>query len=345
MKYDSSIAGERTGNRARRVKRAASGWLFASALLVAGTVSAQAPGLKSAVIDSTCDRECLLGFVETYLDGLLARDPSRVPFSVDVMFTENNVVMPIGEGLWKTINKVSEAGTEAADIDTGNAAWFGIIEEHGRPAYYGMRIKVEDQRITEVETLVVRRSGMPMPFGDTTKIVHDPAFNEVLPPEQRRSRERLIAIADGYFSTVELNDGQLFTHFDEKDCGRLENGVLTTSAAEGTSGVVAQGCIDQLELGIYRINKRIRERRYPLVDTERGVVVSSAFFDHANTFSRYSLTDGREMDTLLKWPNSITLLEAFRVRDGKIHRIEALFTYVPYFMHSPWAKPGGVGAQ
>ena len=131
----------------------------------------------------------------------------------------------------------------------------------------------------------------------------------------------------------------------EKDCGRLENGVLTTSAAEGTSGVVAQGCIDQLELGIYRINKRIRERRYPLVDTERGVVVSSAFFDHANTFSRYSLTDGREMDTLLKWPNSITLLEAFRVRDGKIHRIEALFTYVPYFMHSPWAKPGGVGAQ
>ena len=43
------------------------------------------------------------------------------------------------------------------------------------------------------------------------------------------------------------------------------------------------------------------------------------------------------MKTALKWPNSITLLEAFRVRDGKIHRIEAVFTYVPYFMHNPWA--------
>ena len=28
-----------------------------------------------------------------------------------------------------------------------------------------------------------------------------------------------------------------------------------------------------------------------------------------------------------------------RVEDGKIYRIEAIFTYVPYFMHSPWATP------
>lgn len=345
MEHDRSIATEPAGNAAGRLKGAASGWLLAGSLLAAGAAAAQAPGLESAVIDTSCDRECLLGYVETYLDGLEARDASRVPFSADVMFTENNVVMPIGEGLWKTINDVSEAGTEAADVQTGNAAWFGIVEEHGRPAYFGVRLKVDDERISEVETIVVRNSGMPMPFGDTDTIVHDPAFSEVLPEEQRRPRERLIAVADGYFSTVELNDGQLFTHFDEEDCGRLENGVLTTSAAEGTSGMVAQGCTEQLELGIYRINKRIRERRYPIVDTERGVVVATGFFDHANTFDRYDLTDGREMETLLKWPNSITLLEAFRVRDGKIHRIEAIFTYVPYFKHSPWAKPGGVGPQ
>ena len=87
---------------------------------------------------------------------------------------------------------------------------------------------------------------------------------------------------------------------------------------------------------MYRINKRIRERRYPLIDVERGVVVSTGFFDHANEFDRYKLTDGREMRTALKWPNSISLIEAFRVRDSKIHRIEAVFTYVPHMMHNPF---------
>jgi hypothetical protein len=43
------------------------------------------------------------------------------------------------------------------------------------------------------------------------------------------------------------------------------------------------------------------------------------------------------MKTALKWPNSITLLEAFRIDAGEIQRIEAVFTYVPYFMPNPWA--------
>jgi hypothetical protein len=141
---------------------------------------------------------------------------------------------------------------------------------------------------------------------------------------------------------VELNDGDVFTQFDE-ECGRLENGISTTApvkgATSGNASSLALGCEAQFKLGIYKINKRIRERRYPLVDVERGVVVASGFFDHANEFDRYLLTDGREMKTALKWPNSITLLEAFKVKNGKIYRIEAVFTYVPYFMHSPFARP------
>ncbi len=73
-----------------------------------------------------------------------------------------------------------------------------------------------------------------------------------------------------------------------------------------------------------------------MIDVERGVVVATGFFDHANEFDRYKLTDGREMNTALKWPNSISLIEAFRVRDSKIHRIEAVFTYVPHRMHNPF---------
>src|SRR5690606_6987218 len=97
-------------------------------------------------------------------------------------------------------------------------------------------------------------------------------------------------------------------------------------------------CREQFELGIYRINKRVR-RDFFIVDEERGVAVGRGFFDHANEWDRYLLTDGREMRTALKWPNSITLLEAFRIRDGAISRVEAVFTYVPYFMHNPFWGP------
>ncbi|HEX7069189.1 MAG TPA: hypothetical protein VF190_00215, partial [Rhodothermales bacterium] len=115
----------------------------------------------------------------------------------------------------------------------------------------------------------------------------------------------------------------------------------STTAATGntrSSASVAEGCEAQFKLGIYRINKQLRERRYPLIDVERGIVVATTFFDHANTFDEYKLTDGRTMKTLLKWPNSLTIMEAFKIVDGEIQTIEATFDYVPYGMHSPWAE-------
>ncbi|MBN1240861.1 MAG: hypothetical protein JXB36_20345 [Gammaproteobacteria bacterium] len=318
-----------------------------TAALMASAALAQAPGQPSAVLDVDCDYECLIDFTHRYVDALAHRDTTRVELGPHVRFTENNVEMPLGnDGLWGTVNAVWPDALEVADERTGNAAWFGIVEEHGNPAYLAFRIKVDGGAITEIESIVNRLPDMPKPFGDPEQLYHDPAFHEILPPEERRSRERLVAVADGYFNTVELNDGVIFTPFHE-DCARVENGIRTASAqsaaetVEGGSGAaaIAQGCVEQFELGIYRINKRIRERRYPIVDEQRGVVVATGFFDHANEFDRYTLTDGREMRTVLKWPNSITLLEAFKIKDGKIHRIEAVFTYVPYFMHSPFARP------
>ena len=312
--------------------------LLTLALAAAGTTTwAQAPGVRSAVIPTDCNRSCLIGFLHSYMDALAHKDPARARFAKSVRFTENDVEMPIGDGLWNSISGVAQTGLEVADTDTGNAAWFGIVQEHDEYAYYAMRLKVEEGRIVEVETVVDRKGTLPAPFGNPQELVHDPAFAAPLQPDERRPRERLIAIANGYFSTVELNDGQVFTYFDP-DCQRTENGISTTRGGSGAASI-AQGCEAQFKLGIYRINKRVRERRYPIVDEERGVVVGTGFFDHANTFDTYRTNDGKERKTALKWPNSISLMEAFKIRNGQIYRVEAVFTYVPYFMHSPWADP------
>ena len=311
--------------------------MLASAFILVGRSVAQAPGEISAVAPRDCDRDCLIGFARRYMDALAHKDVSRAPLAKHVRFTENDVEMPIGSGAWGSVSSVASTALEVADTLTGNAAWFGTIEEHGAPAYYAMRIAVRDGEITEVETVVDRNTGLPAPFGDPAKLVHDPAFAEVLPEDQQRARERLIAVANGYFSTVELNDGEVLTQFDP-DCQRIENGVSTTSGTSGAAAI-AQGCEAQFKLGFYRINKRVRERRYPLVDAERGVVVGTGFFDHANTFDSYSTTDGKVHKTFLKYPNSLSLMEAFKIRNGLIYRVEAVFTYVPYFMHSPWSDP------
>ncbi len=316
------------------------GVLLAAPALACTSAFAQSPGERSAVFDTSCNYQCLTTFVKGYMDALARRDLRQLKLAPGVRFTENNVEMPLGNGLWGTITGVAATALIAADTQTGETAWIGTVEENGIPAYYGMRLQVRSNAISEVETIVVRNVGLPLPFGDVKKIVHDPAFNEILPPEQRRSRERLRAVADSYFNTVELNDGVVFAPFDQ-ECGRLENGILTTAAQPGaqtSAANIAAGCENQFKLGLYRINKRIRERRYFLIDVERGVVVSTGFFDHANEFDRYKTTDGVERRTALKWPNSISLVEAFKVRNGAIYRIEAIFTYVPYFMHSPFYK-------
>lgn len=302
---------------------------------------AQAAGEDSAVVAPRCDHDCLIGTVEAHMKALAARDPAQLKLAKDVRYAENDVLLPVGRGLWRTVTGVDAAGLTAADPLTGNAAWFGSVKENGKPAIYAVRVHVNEAgAIDEIEAVVHRKTALPAPFGDVTKLAHDPEFNQVLPPEQRRPRERMLSIADGYFSTVELNDGQVLTQFTD-DCGRLENGISTTApppgGAGGNAAAIATGCENQFKLGIYKINKRVR-RDFFIIDTERGVAVGRGFFDHANEFDHYNLTNGREMKTALKWPNSITLLEAFRIRDGKIARIEAVFTYVPYFMPDPFRE-------
>jgi hypothetical protein len=309
---------------------------------MASPALAQFPGEPSAVVATDCDYKCLTDMVRGYMAALAKRDPTRAHLASNVRFTENNVELSLGhEGLWTTVSGVAPNAMVAADVTTGMGAWIGTVEENGEPAYYGMRLRVQDKQITEVETIVVRKFGLPLPFGDVKKLTHDPAFSELLTPEQRRPRERLRAVADSYFSTVELNDGIVFAPFDS-ECARTENGIVTTAAGPGSAGDIAAGCENQFKLGIYRINKRIRERRYTLIDEERGVVVATGFFDHANYFDTYKTLDGKDRKTALKWPNSISLVEAFKIRDGRIYRIEAIFTYVPYSMHSPFYEQGAV---
>ena len=49
-----------------------------------------------------CDRSCLEGLIDRYIDALVAHDPSRLPVATKVKFTENGQRRLPGDGLWHT---------------------------------------------------------------------------------------------------------------------------------------------------------------------------------------------------------------------------------------------------
>ena len=283
-------------------------------------------------------REALYALADSYLAALAARDPSRLPWADEVAFSENNVRLMIGDGLWNTISAVRGSyDLKAADPATGQVAWFGIVEEHGHPAIMALRLQIAGGRIAEVETVMCRSMEFgPFPVIDDARRPR-PLMLADVPQAQRRPRERMISIADGYFDTLQLNDGTLFTEFTD-DCDRIENGLQTTNNPTMPDyPIAAMGCADQFRQGQYIYDDRLRDRRFPLVDEEKGIVLAGGFIDHCGKVVDVTWTDGvTKAMSPFHFPHSFALLEMFKIEGGRIAGVEAVFVTVPYNMPSAW---------
>jgi hypothetical protein len=241
-----------------------------------------------------------------------------------------------------TVTKLGDYKLRFADALNGQVGFFGVVEE--TPAHrsaFALRLKVDNRLISEAEMIILRLAdfgaldGGRNPFADG-KFLDKPILNQNLAPNERRPRERMISIADGYFDTLQLNDGTLFTEFDPQ-CNRVENGLQTTNnPAKPLGPMTALGCAEQFKLGNYRYDDRLRARRFPLIDEERGLVLAAGFIDHSGRLGTYKLADGRTAESPIRRPHSFYLMELFKIVDGRIRQIEAVFITVPYNMPSPW---------
>lgn len=288
------------------------------------------------------DRTGLCALADRYLAALAARDLSRLPWAEHVVFTENNVQLSLGDGAWNTVTAVRpDYDLKVADPQTGQVAWFGVVEERGDPAIMGLRIAVTNGAIAEVETIVCRQFEFgPFPVIEPERPPR-PVMLADVPQERRVPRARMISIADGYFDTLQLNDGTLFTEFTD-DCDRIENGLQTTRTEVPDYPVAAMGTADQFRLGQYIYDDRLRDRRFPLVDEEKGIVLAAGFIDHSGKVVDVTWTDGKtRTKSVFHFPHSFALLELFKIDDGRIAGVEAVFITVPYNMVSPWVAPQG----
>ena len=327
-------------------------------IAAAARISHDLPAVNAATgpIPLNCNRACLEDVVNQYVAALVAHEPTRLPVSNDVRYTENDQVMQLGDGFWKTVEAGGNYKHIFADPGFGQVAMMGTMREAGAPMLMSLRLRLELGRITEIESVYYRPGqGGPSGIAELDKAGYKPEdlwFKPVAAAD-RPSRQEMIAIADAYFSGLEHNDGKgvngTGTYPFASDCDRIENGAHTTNVPrppneppDAINGF-ALDCLAQFKLGYYFVVQSIHHRRYPLVDNERGVVWTHAVFDQG-TVNSGTLSDGRKYTFRgFNRPSSILVTEAFLIENRKIRRVEMVGPSVPYHLNSAW--PGGLSGR
>jgi len=337
---------------APRVKRA----LLISALLPAAALWSATAAPAIAAGEPACDRACLEQFVVRYLDAVAVNDPGKVDLLPNVRFTENGQELLIGDGLWNTLKAKGNYRLFVADPAAGQVGFFGTIQEDGNTpdtfngSLIGLRLRIEAGKIAEIEQIVIR--GWNDPVEDSYQLLDSmpihPKLTAVVPAAQRASRAELITQANKYFTGLQKNDGRGDYPFTP-DCLRHENGraatLVPTPPGETrpdpkvTASYSSQWtCTEQFESGLMAFVSRVRDRRFAVVDEERGLVFSFAFFDHpAGETRRFNAANGREVKVGPVQPWTWEVAEIFKVEQGKISKIDALLHRSPYGMNSGWS--------
>ena len=288
-----------------------------------------------AATDHGCDRQCLIDVGEVYLKALAAHDPSAAPISPDARYTENGVTLKPGDGLWATIEGLGDYRLTFVDPDTQEAGAFATVKESGRQVILAVRLHIQSAtRISQIESLVARtplRPDMPAPA-----MTANPAFSQSVTPAQSRSRAEMAAIADSYFEGLEHATDAL-TPFDP-DCQRIENGMITANNPQAPPGMSRMSCGAQFATGFSPFITAVRDRRYPIMDQDKGLAFAIVFFDHAGTIKDVKMSDGTNLHVPPPFdaPYAFEIFELFKIRDGKIIRVEAVLNTVPYGMKAGW---------
>ncbi len=301
-----------------------------SALALAAVGCSRAGDPEQEIASGECDKACLEDVAAEYRAAYLAHDPSLAPFAENVRYTENNIEMPFPDGTWDTVTEDVGPALVMSDPEWGQVAIFTPVKQREIEGYLGARLKVEGGRIIEIEHIISTRRNLstpPTPIAPIAEYKFDPLLDEVVPEEKRATRDELAAHANGYFDTLQMNDGEIRGTCFKPEAIRRENGMLFEDIKGG------------FESGRYLFNNRVR-REVLLIDEERQIALARGFIDHKGQLDTYELTDGTPAKSIFQEPQSWGLLEAFKVNDGCISSVAATFYQAPYYTVSPWTPEG-----
>jgi hypothetical protein len=259
----------------------------------------------SAAQAAECDRNCLRGMITKYVEALVAHTPQTLPLAPTVRFTEDSRALSLGDGAWKTVTRAGSFRQDYLDIRRGIAASHLELYEAEAQLQYSVVLRIEDQKITGVETLINRVTA-------TSKFQPDslgkplPKMNDPVPGSKRMSRAELIRVALTYPEGLRIGSFPDATPF-AKDAYRVENGLFI--AGEGCPRANCPGLYTQRVILHPNVVASVAA-----VDEEAGIVLLWMNFGYTNSYGPN---------------NALVTFEAFKIWGGEIQAVNAFFRILP----------------
>jgi len=285
-----------------------------------------------------CDRACLKQISDQYFEAMAQHNPSLLPLSPDVKYTETGKVIKLGDGLWRKAGKPTYR-LELFDPETGGIAVQAVVPDGDVPTIISLRLKVQNHLITEAEAIVAPKriidpKHMMDLWSSPEKLVRlSPYFTRRIPPAEQNSRYELIAAADAYFRAFETEGTPDYIRAPLlPDTQRFENGEQTTNVTFGTLLPQPATAAEQFDRAIFK-GTVIADRRYLVVDAEIGAVQGLVRFGDPN-WPPARVGDSTEP------LGAAFVSEIFAVTQGKIVEIQAVFIFPKESIPTPW--PVGV---
>lgn len=289
------------------------------------------------------DRQDLVNLMDQYLTALVNHDPSDVPLAGDVKLVENTVATQIGKGLWETATGgPTDFKIYVADPVAGQIGFIGVIEENYKPTIVGVRLKVVDGMITEIDHLVIHSGDRPLhPNMEKPR----PGLLHPLEPSERVSRDQMFEIANSYYEAIVQDSGDIAPFADE--CQRRENGSITANDQTQTPEEAMEDdfsvfrkmkCGEQLSTGVMSYITDINRRRFIAADEEMGLVFVFSIFVHDGEPKIMKITGvpGITERANIWGPFDLPAAHIFKIRNGKIYEIEAIGYLAEHGIKSGW---------
>ena len=287
-------------------------------------------GAAHAQAEAACDRACLTGFVDAYFAALVANDASKLPQASRARITENAADKKLADTFWagadQTIYRFDAANTRRGDTGTQTV----IRNADGTKTMHMVRLKVLNGAITEIETIKANQGDADRLWGPDQLTEVSPYLKQSIREADRDSYYDLIGAAESYWRAFQTNGTPNYRKARLlPDSKRYENGLQTTGLVRDGQYVSAQSGFDAGRF----LNRNLWDRRYPVVDEERGIVLSIV---------RFGIKGGAASQSTVT-ANDRLVAEFFAVKRGQIQEIQAVLFNRPDAKATGWPPDTGPG--
>ncbi len=293
-------------------------------------LAAFAAGATPAFAQTPCDRACLTKVVDAYFAALIANDAAALRQAARARITENGAEKKLADTFWDGAQSIAYrfdvVNTNRGDTGTESV----VVNADGSKTMHMLRLKVQNGAITEIETIKANQGQADRLWDPDRLSSVSPDLQLTIREAERDSYYGLIAAAEGYWRAFQTNGTPDYHPAPlMPDARRFENGLQTTGLVRDGQFVSAQSGFDAGRF----VNRNIWDRRYPVVDEERGIVLSIV---------RFGLKGGAQSQSAAT-TNDRLVAEFFAVKRGQIQEIQAVLFNLPDAQPTGWPRDTGPG--